>query len=197
MPFIFKRLALFMSIAAAFAADKEPASFRAAPAASFAQKQTNDRLTVGAELYMSGEKLKAAFGKLVPYQYGVLPVLVAMQNDSDSTIRLDELRVEYVGPRGDRVEATPAKDVRYAIGPRRPTVSPRPIPLPSKKKNPLNVWEIEGRAFAAQMLPAGNAAYGFFYFETDWQPGSTIYLTGFKQARSGNAIAFFELPLTQ
>ena len=79
MPFIFKRLALFMSIAAAFAADKEPPPFRAAPAASFAHKQTNDRLTVGAELYISGDKLKAAFGKLVPYQYGILPVLVVVQ----------------------------------------------------------------------------------------------------------------------
>jgi hypothetical protein len=188
MPFIFKRLALFMSIAAAFGADKEQTPFRPAPAASFAHKQANGGLTVGAELYMSGDKLKPAFGKLIPYQYGVLPVLVAMQNDSDSTIRLDELQVEYVGPRGDSVTA---------IGPHRPSVQPRPIPLPSKKKNPLNVWEIEGRAFAAQMLPAGNEAHGFFYFETDWQPGSTIYLTGFKKARTGDAIAFFEIPLAQ
>ncbi len=186
-----------MSIAAAFAADKEQPQFRPAPAASFAQKQTNDRLTVGAELYISGDKLKAAFGKLVPYQYGVLPVLVAMQNDSDSTIRLENLRVEYVGPHGDRVEATPAKDVRYTIGPSRPGVANKPIPLPSRKKNPLDVWEIEGRAFAAQMLPAGNAAYGFFYFQTGWQPGSTIYLTGFTQARSGKELAFFEIPLVQ
>jgi hypothetical protein len=185
-----------MSIAAVFAADKETAQFRPAPAASFAHKQTNGRLTVGVELYMAGEKLKPAFGKLVPYQYGVLPVLVVMQNDSDSTIRLENLRVEYVGPHGDRVEATPAKDVRYAIGPNRPTAAPRPIPMHSKK-NPLDVWEIEGRAFGAQMLPAGNQAYGFFYFETGWQVGSTIYLTGFTEARSGKELAFFELPLSQ
>lgn len=196
MPFIFKRLALFMSIAAAFAADKEGAPFRPPPAASFAHKQTNGRLTVAADLYISGEKLKPAFGKLVPYRYGVLPVLVAMQNDSDSTIRLDKLRVEYVGRNGDRALATPAKDVRYAIAPRRPTVAPEPIHLPSKK-NPLNVWEIEGRAFAAQMLPAGQPAYGFFYFETDWEAGSTIYLSGFSDARTGRELVFFEIPLAQ
>jgi len=185
-----------MSIAAAFAADKEQAQFRPPPAASFAHKQTNDRLTVGAELYISGDKLKAAFGKVVPYQYGVLPVLVSMQNDSNVTIRLENLHVEYVGPRGDRVVATPAKDVRYAIGPNRPSATPRPIHLPSKK-NPLEAWEIEGRAFAAQMLPAGNSAFGFFYFETGWQIGSTIYLTGFKNAASGQELAFFEIPLQQ
>ena len=196
MPFVFKRLALFMSIAAAFAADKEQPVFKAPPAAAFAHKQTNGHITVGAELYISGEKLKPAFGKLVPYQYGILPVLVAIQNDSDSTIRLDQLRVEYEGPQGDRVEATPAKDVRYAIGPNRPHVTGQPIHLPSKK-NPLNVWEIEGRAFAAQMLPAGQPAYGFFYFESDWKPGSTIYLTGMTDARSSRQIEFFEIPLQQ
>ena len=196
MPFIFKRLALLMSIAAAFAADKEQAQFRPPPAAAFAHKQTNNRLTTGAELYISGEKLKLAFGKLVPYQYGVLPVLVAMQNDSDSTIRLENLRAEYVGPNGDHVVATPAKDVRYAVAPRRPSISPQPIHLPSKK-NPLNVWEIEGRAFAAQMLPAGQPAYGFFYFETGWQQGSTIYLSGMTEARGGRELVFFEIPLAQ
>jgi hypothetical protein len=181
-----------MSIAAAFAADKEQAQFRPPPAANFAHKQTNDRLTVGAELYITGDKLKAPFGKLVPYQYGVLPGLVAMQNDSDSTIRLEKLRVEYVGPHGDRVEATPAKDVRYAIGPSRPNAGPVVLP---PKKNPLNVWEIEGRAFAAQMLPAGQPAYGFFYFETGWQMGSTIYLSGLTGARTGRELFFFEIPL--
>lgn len=186
-----------MSIAAAFAADKEHAAFKAPPAASFAHKQTNARITVGAELYSEGEKLKPAFGKLVPYQYGILPVLVAIQNDSDSTIRLDQMQVEYEGPGGQRVVATPAKDVRYAVAPSRPAINPRPIHLPSNKKNPLNVWEIEGRAFAAQMLPAGQPAYGFFYFETDWKPGSTIYLTGMTDARSGRQIEFFEIPLAQ
>ena len=61
----------------------------------------------------AARRCRLAFGKLNPYQYGVLPVLVVIQNDSDKAIRLDRLKVEYVGPNRDRVEATPAKDVRY------------------------------------------------------------------------------------
>src|SRR5438874_13310412 len=116
MPFVFKRLALIVSIAAAFAADKE-APFRAAPAASYAQHQTNGAITIGADSYASGDKVKIAFGKLDPYQYGVLPVLVVIQNDSPETIRLDRLKVDYVAPGNRRVESTPARDVRYARGP--------------------------------------------------------------------------------
>jgi hypothetical protein len=82
------------------------------------------------------------------------------------------------------------------VGPRRPTVKSQPIHLPSKK-NPLDAWEIEGRAFAAQMLPAHNSAFGFFYFETGWQSGSTIYITGLKEASSGKELAFVEIPLVQ
>src|SRR5215475_7758455 len=147
MPFVFKRLALFMSIAAAFAADKT-ASFRAESAASYAHRQTGEGVTIGVDPYASGEKLKTAFGKLDPNQYGILPVLVVIQNDTGKSIRLDRLKAAFTTPGGGRIEATPASEVKYA-GPReRPGVTPLGI---KTKKNPLAAWEIEGRAFAAQM----------------------------------------------
>jgi hypothetical protein len=196
MPFVFKRLALFMSIAAAFAADKEPA-FKAPPAASLPHRQTAGKLTIGADPYVEGEKVKTAFGKLVPNNYGVLPVLVVMQNDSGQTIRLDKIHVEYVAPNGDRVDATPAKDVRYARGPNRPNLVGGPLGTITGhgKKNPLDAWEIEGRAFAAQMLPPGNTASGFFYFQTGLQHGATIYLSGMAEAASGKELLYFEITL--
>src|SRR3982751_5203840 len=110
MPFVFKRLALVLSIAAAFAADKE-APFKAAPATSYPHHQTNDAITIAADPYVSGEKMKSAFGKLDPYQYDVLPVLVVIQNDGKEAIRLDRLKVSYLGPGNQRVEATPSRDV--------------------------------------------------------------------------------------
>ena len=196
MPFVFKRLALLLSIAAAFAADK-PTPFQPGPASSFANHQTNDQITVGVEPYLMGEKVKAAFGKVDPNQYQVLPVLVVIQNDSGVSIKLDKIRAEYVGPNGDRVEATPARDVRYLQAPTRPKVVTGPgVPIPIKKKNPLGAWEIEGRAFAAQMLVSGNSASGFFYFQTGLQRGATIYLRGMTEAASGKDLLFFELPLS-
>jgi hypothetical protein len=194
MPFVFKRLALFMSIAAAFAADKE-APFKAAPAASYAHHQTNADVTIGVDAYASGEKIKAAFGKLDPYQQGVLPVLVVVQNDGKDTIRLDRLKVEYVGPSGTRVLATPTKDVRYARSPERPNIASGPLGRIRSKKNPLDAWEIEGRGFAAQMLPAGQSASGFFYFQTGLETGATIYISGMSEAKSGKDLFYFEVPL--
>jgi hypothetical protein len=185
-----------MSIATAFAADKE-SPFRAAAAASYPHHQTNAQVTIGVDPYVSGDKVKTAFGKLNPYERGILPVLVVIQNDSSETIRLERIKAEYVGPNGDRVMATPAREVRYANGPVQPKVVAGPTgPVPMKgKKNPLEAWEIEGRALAAQMLPPGQSASGFLYFQTGIQRGSTIYLSGLSEARSGKELFYFEVPL--
>lgn len=182
-----------MSIAAAFAADKEP-PFRAAPASSYPHHQTNGKITIGADPYVSEDKVKLAFGKVNPYAYGILPVLVVIQNDGAQTIRLDKLKAEYVGSGSNRVDATPAQDVRYSRGANRPTMPVGPIPS-HIKKSPLNIWEIEGRALAAQVLPPGQTASGFLYFQTGLQPGSVLYLNGLVEAGTGNELLYFEIPL--
>ena len=55
MPFVFKRLAFFMSIAAGLAADKQTA-FKPPAAAEFAHRQTNNQVTLGAEPYLTGKQ---------------------------------------------------------------------------------------------------------------------------------------------
>jgi hypothetical protein len=196
MPFVFKRLALLLSIAAAFAADKE-IPFKAAPAASYANKLRDAGITIGVDPYTSPEKLKVAFGKLDPNEHGVLPVLVVIQNDSDKAIQLDRLRARYNGMGDNRVDATPAREVRYLKSPQRPKVIAGPVGKIKigKTKNPLDSWEIEGRAFSAKMLPPGQSAHGFFYFQTALEPRSTIYLSGLSEASSGKDLLYFEIPL--
>ena len=198
MHFVFKRLALFMSIAAAFAADKET-PFKAAPAASYPHHQTIQQVTIGVDPYVSEDKLKAAFGKVRPTDYGILPVLVVIQNDGNQAIRLDRMKVEFSGPNRQSVEATPSRDVRYAKGPQRPPLIPGPTgPVAGRlKKNPLDAWEIDGRAFAAQMLPAGQTASGFFYFQAGLRDGCSILLSHLYEAASGKELLFFEIPLSE
>ncbi len=182
-----------MSIAAAFAADK--AAFQAPEAAAMPHHQTTAGLTIGVEAYDSGPKVHQAFGKLSPGDYGILPVLVVMRNDGAKTVQLRDLRVEYVGPKGDRVVATPANEVRYAVGPDPLAGQRRAGPIPIRKKNPLDVWEIPGHAFTALMLPPGNTASGFFYFNAESKLGATIYFSGLSEAGSGRQLVYFEVPL--
>jgi hypothetical protein len=188
---------VFMAAAVMFADKKTDGKFSPGPASSYAAKQTNDKVTVAVAAYDTEDLAHTAFGKLDPNQYGVLPVLVIIQNDTDQALKLDHVEVEYTGPSGRHVEATPAADVQTLGGPDRPPgIRTSPLPFPRKsKKNPLSAWEIEGRGFAAKMLPAHESASGFFYFQTAHQPGSTLYLTGIKQAATGQDVMFFEIPL--
>jgi len=198
MPFVFKRLALFLSITAAFAADKDR-PFHVGPVEGYANRLTQSGVTIGAEPYDTEAKAQEAFGKLNPYRLGILPVLVVMKNEGSKAIRLDRLKAEYAGPDRNKVEATPAPEVRYLNGPRQPnvTVGPTGAPKIGKRKNPLDAWEIEGRAFAAKILPPGQTASGFFYFQTGIQRSSTLYLTGLSEADTGKELFYFEIPLRQ
>jgi hypothetical protein len=206
MPFIFKRLALLTSIAAVLApnkiwpAPKDQPKFTPGPAASYESHQTNDKVTIGVAAYVSDEENRPVFGKHNPYNYGVLPVLVVIQNDGSKSIRVDQLEAVLVGPTRSRIDNTPAKDVRYLNGPTQPKAIPGPptrLPKITRTKNPLDSWEIEGRAFAARMLPPGQSASGFFYFQSGFQRGSTVYLSGLREADSGKELLYFEIPLVE
>ena len=206
MPFVFKRLALITSIVALFAPNnalpsgKDEPKFTPGSAASYPSHQTSEKITIGVQAYFNDEDTKPVFGKHNPYTYGVLPVLVVIQNDSAKTIRTDPLEAVWVGPNRDRIDATPAKDVRFLKAPSRPNLAPTPIPGAPRvtgHKNPLDNWAIEGRAFSAKMLPPGQSASGFYYFQTGYQRGSSIYLSGLREADSGRELLYFEIPLVE
>lgn len=193
-----KILILSLSIAALWSADKDK-PFKPGPASSFKNKQTNADVTIAAKVFESDEETRPVFGKNNPYKYGVLPVLVVIENNTRQSLKLDGMQVEYQAASRTKIEATPAADVKYIAGGQRPKMIGNPIPsgspLPGRKKNPLASAEIEGRAFAAKMLPPGDSASGFFYFQTGTRPGATLYLNGIKEAGTGKELFYFEVPL--
>lgn len=172
-------------------------AFRAGAASDYAH-QSADKVTIGAKSYDNEDLTAEAFGKKTDLlKYGVLPVLVVIENKREKSLDLRDLEVNLVAMDGRHVGAVNPEDIPY-LGKRakRPTIGPRtPVPLPSKK-NPLNAPEIVERAFSAKMLPPGDSASGFFYFEAKSEAGDKIYLNGLRDARSGEEILYFEFPLS-
>jgi hypothetical protein len=208
MPFVTNKFALgcvaFLSITPLAtnpvrAADGK-SKFEAPPASAFRAKQTQEGVTVAAQPYDTEARMEAAFGKLNLTRHGILPVLVAIRNDSAKTVRFENLRVEYIGPDRSHIEATPAADIAYLGGAKRPKINTGgPVPgVPGrigKGKNPLADWQIEGRAFSAKMLPPKETASGFIYFQTQHHSGAKLYVTGIREAGSGTELFYFEIPL--
>jgi hypothetical protein len=188
-------LGLTASISTAPALDKDK-KFTPPPLSSINGKVTNEGVTVAAIPYTTDEQAKPAFGKLNPYEHGVLPVLMVIQNNTQKAIKLDQMKVEYIDRSRERIENTPAAEVPYVKGPPKPRVGPGPIPgINIKKKNPLAAEEIETRSWAAKMLPPGESAHGFVYFRTGHRPGAKLYVTGMQEAGSAKELFYFEVPL--
>jgi len=187
-------VAVAANVAMLEAVDKD--KWSAGPASSYQNKQTISGVTVAAVAHHTEALAKPPFGKVNPYQHGILPVLVAIENSKKTSVKIGEMKVEYIDADRSRIEATPAGDVKYTVGPRKPNMIPSPIPgLGRGKKNPLTASEIESRAFSAKMLPPGESASGFFYFQTPHHKGAKLYITGLLDAATGNDLFYFEIPL--
>jgi len=197
MRFVILSIASFGALALLTAGvDKQ---FRAGTAENYPH-QTANQVTVGAKSFDKPELTEDAFGKKVdPLKYGVLPVLVVIENKGRNALDLQYLEVNLVASDGRHASAVPPQDL-FNVGHRakRPGINPIPVPIPtSRKKNPLEAPEIATRAFIAKMLPPGDSVSGFFYFEAKPEKGDKIYLNGIRDARSGQEMLYFEFPLEQ
>lgn len=155
-------------------------------------------MIVGAKVFDKPDDVANAFGKKTDLlKYGVLPVLVVIENKRQKTVDLRALEVTLVASDGRKANSVDPGDV-MSLGARGNTGSrsqiPLPVPLP-KKKNRLNTPEIADRAFAAKMLPPGESASGFYYFEAKSESGDKIYVSGMTEMQSGHEILYFEFPL--
>ncbi len=194
-----KAICVVLLLTALLQADKKPEPFRPAAIETYASKQTNQGLTVAAVAYDDADEAKAAFGKVNPYEHGILPVLVLFKNESKKTLNLELARFQYLVPGSRKLDETPAEDIARLKGPARPRYNPTPIPttIPGIKrnKNPLQNPVIIERAFSAKMLPPGESAYGFVYFQTGHTRTSRLYITGITEAQTSQELFYVEVPL--
>ena len=177
------------------AADK---SFRAGPASSYPH-QESEKVTIGAKAYTSEQDVASAFGKKIDFgRYGVVPVLVVIENKRDKAVDLRDLEASLVATDGRQAKAVPPENVPFVASEGKspnPTGVKLPVHLP--KKNPLNTPEIVIRAFAAKMLAPGDSASGFVYFEAHPEAGDKLYVNGLRDARTQQELLYFEFGLVQ
>jgi len=176
---------------------KDAPLFHAGRAVTYTAKLKQEKVTVAVKAFERDADLRAAFGKAPLEQYGVLPLLVVIDNDGPKAVNV-RMHIEFITGDNQKIQPTPPNEVQY-LKPARvpstmdPSVRP-PIPLP-KKKNPLAAWEIEGRAFTARMVPAGDSVSGFFYFQTAIWKDARVVIDGISDAATGNPFIYFEIPL--
>ncbi len=172
--------------------------FKPGPISSYEFKQTLEGVTIAAQPFDTEALTKQAFGKLNPNQYEVLPVLVIIENTRKAPIRVDQMSVQYITPGVGKIDYTPYQELLSRVGPSKPNLGPRPLPIPRKtKQNPFNKPEVEARAWAAKVIGPGETASGFFYFITRHHTSSKLYLTGIYEPSTNKELYYYELPFGQ
>ncbi|MBM3762833.1 MAG: hypothetical protein FJW36_21620 [Acidobacteria bacterium] len=163
-----------------------------------ASKVSLDQVIIGIEAFDTADKASKAFGKLDPNKFEVLPVLIVIKNNRKAPIKVSPLEVQYIVPGQGKIFALQSDEVTTAAqGPTRPNLGPKPLPFPTRrKKNPLSAPEIEGRAFAAKMIAAGDSASGFFYFNIRHRTTARIYINGLVDSSTNQEIFYFEIPFS-
>jgi hypothetical protein len=175
--------------------DKEKA-FKAGRAETYPAKAEQGKVVVAVAPFSTDEEIRQAFGKADLRKYGVLPVLVVIDNNGSKAIRV-KLAAEYVTASGKHLEAMPPEDIMYLNGVKKPAGPDKiQLPIPTRKaKNKLEAWEVTGRAFTAKMVPPGDTVSGFVYFQVTPESGASVYLNGFGEA-GGADLFYFDIPLT-
>jgi hypothetical protein len=176
----------------------EDAPFRAKAASEYAN-QASEKVTVGAKEFDTEELTAEAFGKKADLlKYGLLPVLVVIENKRDRAIDIQNIQVELVATDGRHGQAISPEDVMHMgeTGKKPPKLGGGPLPFPlPKKKNPLNTPEIVERSFSAKVVPANDSVSGFFYFEARPEAGDSLYLSGVRDVRTSKELLYYEFPL--
>lgn len=194
--FVILSITLTTALAAAGLANNDK-PFQAGPPSEYAHQQS-ENVTVGAKPFTSEELINSAFSKKIEFsKFGVVPILVVIENKRDKALDLRDLQASLVAADGRHAKSVAPEDLPFlaTTGKHPSQTGVRvPVPLP-KKKNPLNNPEISTRAFSAKMLAPGDSASGFLYFEAQPEAGDKLYLDGMRDARSGQGLLYFEFPL--
>lgn len=168
-------------------------SFRPGPADQYPHQRNGD-VTVGAQLFDSLEMTKPVFGKKADLvRYGILPVLLVIDNQQKETLDLQNIEVQLETSDGRHVIALDPQEVPFVATGQQSSPG-RNSRLSRNKKNPLDVPEITQWAFSAKMLPGGQKASGFFYFRAQMEQGMKMYVSGMVERPSGKQVLYFEIP---
>lgn len=164
-----------------------------------------EKISIAADPYDLADKAAIFNEKYV--ENGYMPILVVITNDGDQPVALNNLKVQLITKRRDKIPAATEDDLyrRFSKVKRRgdePSRNPLPIPLPGRGPsvgvNKKNRNEIDASMFSAKAVAPHENQAGFFFFDISGisQPlaGARLYLTGITN-NDGQELMYFEIPI--
>lgn len=186
-----------------FAADKgfRPPSLNPARMYPAHDAHEEEKVTVAVDPFDTAAK--AAIFKIKYKHYDFLPVRLIISNDSDKPLMLDNMKIEFVTARRDKLRPADRDDLlRKLARPEKVTNRPAvgfPIPVPHDNK-PVSRdgrEEIEAAMFLNVPVSPHSTNGGFLFFDVsgiqDPEAEAHLYVSGIKAG--AKELFYFDIPL--
>ena len=165
------------------------------------ETHSDEKVTIAAEPCDTPEK--TAVFKVDYRGYGFYPVRLMVSNDSDQTLMLQNVKIEYITARREKIPPATDDDIyRRLVNPTKANKShPGPhLPFPvGKKKEPISkevVDEYHSAQFLTVPVTAHSTHSGYLFFDMideKPEPGAHLYITGIKAG--SKELFYFDIPL--
>ena len=164
------------------------------------EAHTDEKVTIAAEPYT--QQSSGVF-KQNYWEHGLFPVRLLISNDSDQTLMLQDLKVEYITTRRDKLQPATNEDIyRKFVRPNRADQSHPGMHLPfpvGKKKEAISKdaqEEYESAQFAPVPVTPHSTHAGYLFFDMQGEPpepGAHLYVSGIKAGTK--ELFYFDIPM--
>ena len=164
------------------------------------EAHNDEKVTIAAEPYtpQSSGVFKENY-----WEHGLFPVRLLISNDSDQTLMLQDLKIEYITARRDKLQPASNDDIyRKFVRPNRADKSHPGAHLPfpvGKKKEAISKdtqEEYESAQFATVPVTPHSTHAGYLFFDMHGEPpepGAHLYISGIKAGTK--ELFYFDIPM--
>lgn len=187
-----------------FAGDKGFTPPPANPAPTYPAHESHDdeKVSIAVDPYGTPQKTASVF-KVKYNDYGFLPVRLIITNDSGKTLMLDNVKIELVTARRDKIAPALKDDIfrrlaRPEKAGNRPGVQlPIPIPHDSKPIKTEARAEVDSAMFVSVPVTPHSTQSGYLFFDVagidDPENEAHLYISGIKAG--SQELFYFDIPL--
>jgi hypothetical protein len=192
---------LFAALAAGATGRTDPPPAKDATAYPAVDVHTKEQVAVAVEPYDTREKCKIFDVDYLKYDF--LPVRIIVTNQGDRPISLNDARIYFIDPSGNRIQAAEPEDVERRLTPpsgRKTGIPIGPIHVPVKKSDSDGKIEADFNQFeyAALVVEPHTTRAGFLWYDMSGLGdtplhGAKLTLRELKDA-DGQELWTFEIP---
>lgn len=164
------------------------------------EAHNDEKVTIAAEPYTA--QMAGVF-KENYWEHGLFPIRLLISNDGDQTLMLQDLKIEYITARRDKLQPASNDDIyRKFVRPNRADKSHPGMHLPfpvGKKKEAISKdtqEEYESAQFVTVPVTPHSTHAGYLFFDMQGdlpEPGAHLYISGIKAGTK--ELFYFEIPM--